>query len=356
MSYEKRRENYIQLEKARKSKLICYVTGTRAGLETAIAPDTYTLMAQHLDEIGPVKKISLFLLTNGGQTMAAWSLINLIKHYCDDFEVIVPFQALSAGTLMCLAADNIVMAKQATLGPIDPSVNQPLNPQHPNNPNVRIPVSVEAIQGYFDLAGEELKISDQAEKAKIFLKLAESIHPLVLGTAFRARTQIQMLARKLLMGRMEEVKIDRIIKFLCSDSGSHDYPIHRREARKELGLPIETPSVPLYALIKSTFAAIDEDLQFSGRLDPNSVLAGGNEREYSYTRAIIESVGGGSHAYLTEGRYQRHNPSNGGAPAIQDMRLFEGWKHSPSAHLPQTDSQKPSRKRSPKAPEIPNAP
>lgn len=228
--YSKRKKLYELLEKRRKSKVICYVTGDRPGLETQIANDAYPLFTDHLDKIGVVKRISLVLHTQGGHTMAAWSLINLLQQFCDDYEVIVPMKAQSAGTLMCLGAHTIVMTKQATLGPIDPSVNNPLNPAHPQNPGASLPVSVEAIQGYFGLATEEVKITDQAQKAEIFLKLASAIHPLVLGHAFRARSQIQALARKLLHGRMDEARIDKIIAFLCSDSGSHDYPIHRREA------------------------------------------------------------------------------------------------------------------------------
>src|SRR5699024_4736900 len=102
-----------------------------------------------------VNKISLLLYTRGGDTMAAYSLVNLIRQFCKEFEIIIPSKARSSGTIISLGADNIIMTKQATLGPIDPSLNNPLNPQNPqfpNNPQARIPVSVESIQGFFDLA------------------------------------------------------------------------------------------------------------------------------------------------------------------------------------------------------------
>lgn len=261
--------------------------------------------------------------------MAAWSIINLVRHFCDDYEVVVPLRAQSAGTLMCLGAEKIVMTKQAMLGPIDPSITNPLNPTHPTNNAASLPVSVEFIQAFFALASDELAISDQANKTAIFLKMAEKIHPLVLGQAYRVRSQIQSLARKLLSGRMDEVKTERIVSFLCADSGSHDYPIHRREAR-EHGLPVETPTPALYDLIQNIYLAIDEDIQSSQRLDPSTVLGTNPTRNYSYPRAFIESVAGGSHAYLTEGIYratvqpQPNHPQ--GVPAIQDIRQFEGWK------------------------------
>lgn len=262
--------------------------------------------------------------------MAAWSIINLLRHFCDNYEVIVPLRAQSAGTLICLGADKIIMTKQAMLGPIDPSINNPLNPTHPANNAASLPVSVEFIQGYFGLAAEELGISDQAHTTTIFLKLAEKIHPLVLGQAFRVRSQIQSLARKLLSGRLDEQRIEKIVAFLCADSGSHDYPIHRREA-KEHGLPVEKPSVELYELIKNIHQEIEAEMQSSSKLDAAADLAGQATKDYSYTRALVESVDGGSHAFVTQGRYnsivQPQQNSPAGIPAIQNIRSFEGWKH-----------------------------
>ncbi len=42
----------------------------------------------------------------------------------------------------------------------------------------------------------------------------------------------------------------RIVQFLVSESGSHDYTINRREARDQLGLKIEKPDDTLYSKIK----------------------------------------------------------------------------------------------------------
>lgn len=141
----KRLENYTSLEKSRNSKLLVYITGDRQGMETQIAADTLDYFSEHLDKIGKTNKISLLLYTRGGDTMVAYSLVNLIRQFCKEFEIIIPSKARSSGTIISLGADNIIMTKQATLGPIDPSLNSPLNPQNPlfpANPQARIPVSV----------------------------------------------------------------------------------------------------------------------------------------------------------------------------------------------------------------------
>lgn len=127
--FQERQALYQRLETARQSKVILYVTGDRAQLETQIGKDAVALLVHHLDLIEHASKITLYLYTNGGDVIASWSVANLIRQFCDCFEVIVSSKALSGGTLICLGADGIVMTKQAVLGPIDPSTNSPLNPQ-----------------------------------------------------------------------------------------------------------------------------------------------------------------------------------------------------------------------------------
>ena len=114
---------YQELEQKRESKLLVYSTSNRVGMETQIAPDILPKFTEHLDIIEKADKISLLLITNGGDTLTAWSLVNLIRSYCKYIEVIIPANCFSSGTLISLGANNLLMTKQATLGPIDPSTN-----------------------------------------------------------------------------------------------------------------------------------------------------------------------------------------------------------------------------------------
>ena len=96
---QERLDLYRQLEQQRDSKLIVYVTGTRSGFETQIANDVLPKFSEHLDKIGDTKKISLYLYTNGGDTLTAWSLVNLIRSFCSELEIIIPSNCFSSGTL-----------------------------------------------------------------------------------------------------------------------------------------------------------------------------------------------------------------------------------------------------------------
>lgn len=331
--YRDRKQLYEELGKRRESHVIAYVTGDRPGLETQIHPEVYDLFVRHLDTIGVTRKLSLFLYTRGGVTLAAWTLVNLIRQFCDEFEVIVPSKAHSAGTLICLGADTIVMTKQATLGPIDPSINTPLNPQVPGGPpQAKIPVSVEAINGFIDLAKIELGMRRAQETTEVLKALADKIHPLVLGEAYRARSQIKMLARRLVSKQMKgKTQIDNVISFLCSESGSHDYTIHRREARDVLGLTVEKPDAALYELVKATFGDVEQELELTSKYDAGIIIGANPQANYRFTRGLIESVKGGSHFFVSEGTLSRVAiplPNNMQQQGVQDMRTFEGWRHS----------------------------
>lgn len=329
---------YKQIEAERQSKLLVYITSTRGGLETQIANDILPKFTEHLDKLGDTQKITLYLYTNGGNTLAAWSLVNLIRSFCKEFEVIIPANCFSSGTLICLGSDNILMTKQATLGPIDPSVNGPFNPMMPgiNDPNAKLPVSVEYVNAYIEMAKTNFAITDQRCMADVLLNLSDKIHPMTLGQVFRTRSQIQMLARKLMKWHnLKAEQEDEIIKFLCSESGSHDYSIHRNEAIEHLGLHVEKPTMEFYKIIKSVYDDISSELEFETPYNPNILLNQQNPYNYTFRRGLIESLYNGTDVYISEGNLTMTKVGGGMSPVgpipvqnqMQDTRIFEGWKH-----------------------------
>jgi len=330
-----RSPSITELEKLRNSVIITYATSDRRGMETQIAEDILGIFADHLDVIGDVDKISLFLYTRGGSTLTAWSLVNLIRNFCKDFEVIVPSKCHSSGTIICLGANNVMMTKQATLGPIDPSTNGLFNPfvEH-NNQKVKAPLSVEHVNSFIELIKNEFNITDQTALSNIIINLSNHIHPIALGEVFRSKTQIQMIAKKLLskQGITNEDAVTKIINFLCSESGSHDYTIYRNEAREELGLNIEKPDQNQYALIKTIFKDLEGELELTVPYEPNMYI--GTNASYNYTlkRGIIESNSYGSNIFVSEGVLTRQVVQQQTPVGVvnntilNDTRSYEGWK------------------------------
>lgn len=329
MGFAERKPLYEAIEKDRETKIISYITGDRANAETQISADCIDIFVDHLDAIGPTKRISLLLHTNGGNTAAAWRLVNLVKTFCDEFEVLIPYKAMSAGTLISLGAHRIVMTKQAALGPIDPSLVHPLGPHVANgNQLARIPVSVEAVRGYLDAAKSDLNITDAALLSSILNELSNKVHPLVLGEIFRSRAQIRFLAEKLLNEHVQDShKLQAIIDFLCADSGSHDYTINRREAAA-LGLPVEKPSADFYEQLKIIHKDYSAQMKLSEPFNPMTLAQPNTSTNYQMVRGLIESVNGGSFGFVSEGTMTRSISQSPQGPQeqIEDRRNFEGWK------------------------------
>ena len=327
--YSDRVHLYRELESAYNGKVLAYITGDRPNYSAQIAQDVIDLFIDQLDSIGPVERIVLYLYTRGGDTAAAWNIVNLIRMYCEKLTVVVPHKAHSAGTIICLGANNIVMTKQATLSPIDPSLNTPLNPIIPGPPNSTYPVSVEAVKGYIELAKGEYKLATDDALASALIKLSEHVHPLVLGQALRTRAQINMLATKLLKYQIDdEEQIKHISTFLCTDSGSHDYTINRREAADDLKLCITKPSPEEYIIIKKIYNSFAEEMGLGQYQVPNNRLGA-----YSVRRSFVESISGGSDYFSSEGKKDLVALPNG-QKVIQDEKHFEGWRHESGDSLP----------------------
>jgi len=232
-----------QIEGLRKSRVITYLTSDRQGpVNARIAGDIIPVISKQLRTIGKTPNINLFLYSTGGDTMVPWRLVSMIREYCDKFSVLVPYKAHSAATMISLGADEIVMTDLSELSPIDPSTANVFNPQDPHNPQNRIPISVEDVMAYFDLAKNKFGIKNDEELSKIFNKFVESnpqIHPLALGNVNRTHNLIRILAKRLLKSHkspMKEEEIEKVVDYFTEKLYSHQYFIGRKEAKEDLGL------------------------------------------------------------------------------------------------------------------------
>jgi hypothetical protein len=238
-----RKELFKKIEDMRKSKVIAYVTSDRQGpVNGTVAMDIIPIVSHQLRRIGKTDKIDLVLYSSGGDTMVPWRLVSMIREYCSHFSVIVPYKAHSAATMIALGADEIVMSDMSELSPIDPSVANFFNPVDPQNPQVRVPISVEDVMSYFDLAKNKFGIAGDENLAKIFSTFTESnpsIHPLALGNVNRAYNLIQILATRLLKSHKKPLAtedIERVVAFLTKGLYSHQYLIGRKEATEDIGI------------------------------------------------------------------------------------------------------------------------
>ncbi len=275
MGHEQRLALIHKIQNLRNSKVICYITGDRENVNTRIAPDVIRVFYRHLEAIGPSQRIDLFLYTRGGDVLTPWRLVNLIREYTDNFCLLVPFRAYSAGTLIGLGAREIVMGKMGELGPIDPSVANAFNPQDPNNPAAKIPVSVEDVSSFITLAMEIGRLQGQEQLESVFNHLANSVHPLALGNVQRNYALIRSIARKLLQMHMtshDEGLIKDIVNNLTERLYAHNHMISRREAQNDIKLAIEKPSLELEDAMWSLYEEYEEELNLADPFIPAELL------------------------------------------------------------------------------------
>lgn len=153
--------------------------------------------------------IDLILHTPGGLVLAAEQIAFALKRHEAKVTVFVPHYAMSGGTLIALAADDIVMAHNAVLGPVDPQLGQ--------SPAASI-VKVLERKPIKEIDDETIIQADLAEKAL---------------------RQVKRTVRDLLHDRMPDEAAATLAETLAGGTWTHDYPISVTEGR-ELGLAIST--------------------------------------------------------------------------------------------------------------------
>lgn len=246
-----------RLEKERGRPPIVYWTSAIAKVALGVELPLF----DQLSAIGKQKALDLVLFTNGGDTEAPIRIISLIREFCDTLSVLIPHRALSAGTLIALGADEIVMTPLSVLGPIDPSRTHPLLPKREGATEPE-PISVQdmrhAMQFIREAAPTETGLIYTPEAmAQIFSALFDKIHPLAIGAIEQSYALAKLIGTRCLETHMgttdaEREKIGSIVDRLCDQYKSHSYPISRAEA-KAIGLKVQFASDTQEALMLELF-------------------------------------------------------------------------------------------------------
>ena len=288
-----------QIEGLRGSRVITYLTSDRQGpVNARVAMDIIPIVSKQLQAIGKTPNIDLFLYSAGGDTMVPWRLVSMIREYCDKFSVVVPYKAHSAATMIALGADEIVMSNLSELSPIDPSTANVFNPADPQNAQNRIPISVEDVMAYFDLAKNKFGIKSDAELADIFNKFVQAspqIHPLALGNVNRIHNLIRILAKRLLKSHatpMKDDEIEKVVDYFTEKLYSHQYFIGRKEAKEDLGvISVQYADDVLSKAMTDLYEAYRIEMDLGALWNPENEL-GLNvmQNKKDYKIAFIESA------------------------------------------------------------------
>lgn len=293
MSRDTRLKLIKKIERLRDSKVITYITGDRGGPYAAqIGDDVLTIFYRVLSNIGKTKKIDLFIYSRGGATEVPWKIVSLIREFCDEFGVLIPYRAHSAATMIAIGADEVVCTPAAELGPIDPSLTTPFNPRDPQgNP---IPISVEAVRAYFEFASKLDEYNLQQIPQRAFEIISNAANPLAIGEIHRQHNYIRMVARKLLKSQkspLHDELCDEIVKKLVEEMYYHGHAITRKEA-KLIGLNVIEAPLKLEKAMWNLYSDYTIEMKLDKPFNPLSLIQASNYQSVIDTGVIafIESA------------------------------------------------------------------
>ncbi len=155
-------------------------------------------------ETPPDRPIEIILHTPGGMVVAAQQIASALADHESTVTAVVPHYAMSGGTLIALACDEIVLEPHASLGPVDPQLGE--------NPAASL-VEVAGMPGDHD--DRTLILADVARKAIV---------------------QVEGFTARLLERRMEPERAREAARLLATGTWTHDHPLQPPELLA-LGLP-----------------------------------------------------------------------------------------------------------------------
>jgi ClpP class serine protease len=170
----------------------------------------------------PEVPLDIVLHTPGGLVLAATQIARAVRGHKGKVTVFVPHYAMSGGTLISLAADEIVMSPHAVLGPVDPQLGQ--------YPAASL-IKAVARKPIAEVDDQTLIMADVAEKA--------------IG-------QVREIVRELLGRSQPADKAGRLAELLSTGTWTHDYGITFAEAQR-LGLRVSSEMPPEVLQLMSLF-------------------------------------------------------------------------------------------------------
>lgn len=157
----------------------------------------------------PDVPLDIVLHTPGGLVLASLQIARAIQKRRGKVTVFVPHYAMSGGTLIALAADEIVMSPHAVLGPVDPQLGQ-----YPAAALLKVI--------------EKKPISEIDDRTLIMADIGE-----------KAIRQVRESVKELLMRSQTPDQAGRLADLLTTGSWTHDYPI-TFETAQGLGLKVSS--------------------------------------------------------------------------------------------------------------------
>jgi len=213
---QKARDNLLKsFEQDRKSRVVAMIHRQESvsflgvPVSSSISIEDSEAVLRAIRFTPPDQPIDVILHTPGGLVLAAEQITKALVEHKGKVTVFVPHYAMSGGTLIALAADEIVMDANAVLGPVDPQIG--------DMPAASI-VKLLAFKKPAQISDQMLILADMAQKARV---------------------QVASFVAQVLLKHMEEKKAIQLATILTEGRWTHDFPLPV-QALQQFGLKVST--------------------------------------------------------------------------------------------------------------------
>lgn len=228
------------VEAITKRNLICYAAFLRHPASTIIQEDSQFIEAllRSVDLGQYPDTLDLLLHTPGGDPTAAERIVMTCRSYAKSFRVIVARTAMSAGTLVAMGADSILMTETSELGPIDPQMIVANGQQQTLRPAAAF------VDAYRELISKSQEAIKSNEPPHPYVELLRKMDPTWIQVCLKARELARTIAgdflnKYMLKGKSQQ-DIDQTVERFMKEGEllSHGRIIRAGKAQ-EYGLKVE---------------------------------------------------------------------------------------------------------------------
>jgi hypothetical protein len=234
-------EAVARVEAITKRNLICYTAFLQHPAGSIVPDDSQLIetLLRSLDLSLYPDTLDLLLHTPGGDPTAAERIVMTCRSYAKSFRVLVARSAMSAGTLVAMGADAVVMTETAELGPIDPQMivtgpeGQFLRP------------AAAFVDAYLDLIGKSQEAIKTGVPPHPYVELLRKLDPTWIQVCLKARELARTIAgeflRKYMLHGKPRREIDETVeRFMREGELLSHGRIVRKEKAEEYGLTVDS--------------------------------------------------------------------------------------------------------------------
>lgn len=234
--------------------------------QSALTESSVPVLYECLRRAGRGDGLDLVLSTRGGAISSTRRIAMLLREFAGHVTILVPHHARSAGTLLCLSADEVVLGPLAELGPVDSTMETQGVPPADGPGNI----SAQDIKAFGELARDWFGVDRAEDRLQVLALLATRIFPTSLSSFYRFDKLVREVAAELLAWQLPgEEQADlrgRVVEQLVSGYHAHDFALSRLDVRA-LGLRVAdaTPGEE-----EASWAVVQAGRHAIGRTDPSS--------------------------------------------------------------------------------------